>query len=226
MTTAVQDRLDLSYTYEDDGGSTVEVTEVEYTKNWLKQNLDLEVENKTIENLLQAAKEQADAFLNNPFRVTKGEIIIGSPDNGEAVSIDGNTFTVASAKSVEDREFSTAQDLADCINSDILTKNKEEIGIPYLDATVDGSTVSLETERRKNPDLSTNSDEIDVQFKRYNQDIPEDVKDAVLRDVARRYYQRVDGLKSENIEHGGGGSMDWGEIRRTYLQQYRRIPGI
>jgi len=217
MSTACQDRLDLS---------TDTLTEVEYVKDYLRLPDSMTADDTLIGNLIEAAKEDADEYLNNSFTETRGEIVVGSPDNGEIITMDGETFTKAASTSVEDREFADASGLVSCINSNLLTVNGEEVGISYITASNDTGTVQLETDGAIDPPDITTSDETElkVQYRKVEKPIPENVKDGVLKGIANRYYQRVDGLKSENSEHGGSGSMKWEEVKRQYLAPYRLIP--
>lgn len=213
MSSAIADRLDLS---------TDTASELEYVKNYLKVGND--VDDDLIENLITAAKEDADAYLNNDFEEVRPVIVVGSPDNGETVNIDDNTFTVASSTSVEDREFADASGLVDCINSSLVTVNGEKVGIPYIEASNDTGTITLEVDVGYDVDISSSDkDELKAQYKVVELSIPENIKDAVLKLIANKYVKRVDGLNTENVEHGGGGSMEWGEVKREYLEPYREI---
>lgn len=220
MTTAVQDRLDLT-------ANTDESDKLTVVKNYLKLPDSVTVDDDLLSKQIQAAKEDADEYLNNPFTEVKGQIVVGSPDNGETVQIDSETFTKAASTSVEDREFADASGLVSCVNSNLISVNGEDIGIPYLTAENDTGTVTLTSSKFEKPDISTSDEtELKVRYKRIKNTIPEAVADAVLKQIARRYVKRIDGLKSENSEHGGSGSMDWKEIKREYLAPYRLNPGI
>jgi len=216
MSNAVQSRLDLS---------TSSSGEVGYVKNYLKIPSSVTEDDNLITNLMEAAKEDADAYLNNNFTKIKGQVIVGSPDNGDTITIDSETFTKQSSTSVEDREFADASGLVSCINSQLISVNGVEVGIPYIDATNDAGTVTLDHDiAYDRPTLSTsNESELKIQYKKIEENIPEDVKDGVLKIIANKYYQRADGLESENSQHGGSGSMSWGEIKREYLAPYRLI---
>jgi len=216
VSNAVQNRLDLS-----EGGS-----ELDYVKNYLRLPDSVSVDDTLLTNLIEASEEDADEYLNNNFSEIRGQIVVGSPDNGETVSIDGETFTVALSTSVNDREFTDADGLVLCVNSDLLTVNGESVGIAHITAENDSGTVSLQTDDGVSyPDLSTSDeDELKIRYKRISLDIPENVKDGVLKLIANKYYSRVDGLESENSEHGGSGSMSWTEVKRQYLSPYRLIP--
>ena len=198
---AVQNRLDLS----EDG------SEVDYVKNYLKLPDSVNVDDALLTNLIEAAKEDADKYLNNDFSEVRGQIVVGSPSDGETVQIDGEVFTKASSTSVEDRQFADASGLVSCVNSDLLTVNGESIGIAHITAENDTGTVTLITDAGIEPPTlkSSDEDELKIRFKQVSLDIPEDVKDGVLKLIANKYYNRVDGLKSENSEHGGSGSMEW-----------------
>ena len=104
--------------------------------------------------------------------------------------------------------------------------NGDAIGIPYLTAENDAGTITLVPDTGiDSPTLkSSDEDELKIRYKQVNLDIPEDVKDGVLKLIANKDYNRVDGLKSENSEHGGSGSMEWEEVKRQYLAPYRLIP--
>ncbi len=215
MTTAIQDRLDLS---------TNSSTELEVVKNYLK--IGNNADDDLIDTLITAAKEDVDGYLNNPFTEVRSQVVVGSPSVGERVDIDGEVFTVASSTSVEDREFADASGLVDCINSDLIDVNGEDVGIPYLTASNDSGTVTLEQADYHFEDVdvtSTDEDGLKVQYKRFDLDIPDNVADATLKVIANKYVKRVDGLEAESSEHGGSGSMRWGEIKREYLDPYREI---
>lgn len=219
MNNAVQNRLDLT---EDTG----EDTEVAVVKGYLKLPDSVTADDDLIGNLIESAKEDADEYLNNDFTETRGEIVVGSPDDGETITIDGETFTKASSTSVEDREFSDASGLVDCINSDLVAVNGDDVGISYIEATNDDGTIQLESEL-ETPRLATSDPvELKTQYRKVELDIPKEIAKGVMELVAREYYKRVDGLESINSEHGGAGSMDWGEIKREYFAPYRLIPGI
>ena len=207
MSSAVQDRL------------TVDLSEV---KNYLKIGHD--ADDALINDLIDAAKEDADAYLNNDFEETRPQVVVGSPDNGEIVKIDDETFTVASSTSVEDREFADASGLVSCINSPLATVNGEKVGIPYVEAENDSGTVSLTPDVGYDIDVSSSDQtELKVQYKVVELSIPTNIKDGVLKLIANKYVQRVDGLESESQEHAGSGSTEWGKIKREYLEPYREI---
>lgn len=216
MSNAVQDRLDLS----EDG------SELDYVKNYLKLPDSVSVDDDLLTNLIEASKEDADEYLNNDFTEIRGEIVVGSPNDGETVQIDGEEFIKAASTSVEDREFADASGLVSCVNSDLLTVNGKEIGIAHITASNDSGTVQLETDGPEDiPDIDTSDEtELKVQYRKVEQPIPENVKDGVLKLIANKYYKRTDGLKSSNSEHGGSGSMDWTEVKRQYLAPYRLVP--
>jgi len=217
---AVQDRLDLS---------TDSKSELGYTKDYLKLPDSVTADDDLIGNLIEAAKEDADKYLNNPFTEVRGEIVVGSPADGETIVIDNEEFTKKSSTSVEDREFADAPGLVSCINSDLITVNGDEVGIPYLEATNDTGTVQLKASGTviDPPEISTSDEtELKIQYRKVELTIPKEIEKGVLELVAREYYKRIDGLDKTNSEHGGTGSMSWGEIKREYLKPYRLNPGI
>jgi len=219
MSNAVQNRLDLST----DSGS-----ELDYVKNYLKLPDSVSVDDTLLTNLIEASKEDADEYLNNPFTEVRGEIVVGSPADGETIVIDNEEFTKKSSTSVEDREFADAPGLVSCINSDLITVNGDEVGIPYLEASNDTGTVQLTPDDglHKPSILTSDETELKVQYRKVELDIPKEIEKGVLELVAREYYKRIDGLDKTNSKHGGSGSMSWGEIKREYLAPYRLNPGI
>lgn len=217
MSTAVQDRLDFSTATKD---------EVGYVKSYLKIPSEVTEDDTLIDNIITATKEDIDTYLHNDFEEVRPQVIVDSPNNGESVTIDGITFTVASSTSVEDREFADAAGLVSCVNSKLVTVNGDPVGIKYLTASNDSGTVTLKPDSghvEKVEVYSSDESNLKVQRKIFEKSIPENIKDGALKLIAYRYYKRTGGLESENSEHGGSGSKSWAEVKREFLQPYRSM---
>lgn len=204
MSKAVQNRLNLT------------VGEVQ---SYLKISDDTDVE--LIDDLIDAVLQDIDTYLHNDFESVRPQIVVGNPDDGEFVNIDGTIYIVASTTSVEDKEFADADGLVSCINSAIVS-----VGIQYIEATNDTGTVTLKVDSGHidNVDVRTSDgNELSVRRKVFEEEIPLNIKDGAMKQIAHRYYKRTDGLESQNAEHGGSGSLEWGKVKREYLQPYRRM---
>ncbi len=179
-----------------------------------------EIEKNELRNLINSAKRKADNYCQNEFQVTVAEVILSNPSIGDTVIIDGEEFIYESFYSEIDREFSTASELSDIINSNLLRKNGKEVGIPYLKATANGDTISVESQKTDPPIIDAGSEGIDYQY-RYEVRIPDDVKHWCLEFIGRLYEKRQSGLKSLNIEDSD--SIEWGEIDYDLIRPYRTL---
>ncbi|MBO8169968.1 MAG: hypothetical protein H0Z35_12410 [Thermoanaerobacteraceae bacterium] len=78
----------------------------------------------------------AAATITANANVTAAQVVVGTPANGETVTVNGIVFTKASATNTANREFADAAGLETCIND-------ETYGVPGVTATNNAGTVSL-----------------------------------------------------------------------------------
>ena len=212
MSEAVSNRLDLS---------TDSSSEVSAIKKYLKLPPDVTVDYDLIEGLIDEAKADVDSYLHNDFEQIKPEITFDNPENGEWLKIEGQFFYKQSSTSVADSEFADEDGLVSCINSGIV-----DVGIQYLTAENDSGTVILTPDQGHIEDievLASKGLQFTIVRRVHEVPIPKPVKQGVRKLVANMYFDRVGGLEAENQEHGGSGSMQWGKIKREYLQPYRSM---
>ena len=211
---AVADRLELT---------------VEECRNHLR--VDDDTDDALIGALLEAGKQRADSYLNNPFVVLKPQITVVGVVVGDGIVIsdttDGSTtFTAALATDLEEHEFDatgtddqTAAALVLCINDSVY-------GLRNTVATAVNNVITLTWRLKRALPIAVSSatDSLDAVERLSNEDIPEPVKVWVMERVAKGYEKRVEGVRRESP--GGLGSVDWGEQNFDLLEAYRYVPGL
>ncbi|HUW57738.1 MAG TPA: hypothetical protein VMZ92_13950 [Planctomycetota bacterium] len=184
-------------------------------------------------SLVLAAKQAADAYLNNPFEVNIPQITLAGVTAAEGVTIDGARFIAAAATDVTEREFKvcvsdtlTADELCTCINSPLMAGDGGGYGLSGVTATNSAGVVKL-TRRsgRLAPIVAASAyASLLVQYLRTELAIPEPVATWVLQRVGRGYVRRTEGMERESTS--GLGSADWGEENFDQLDPYRLSPGL
>lgn len=211
---AVADRLELT---------------VEECRNHLR--VDDDTDDALINALLEAAKQRADSYLNNPFMVLKPTITVVGVVVTEGITVsdtpDGfTTYRAALATDAEEHEFDCTGTNAQTATALALCINHVDYGLRNTVASVNSNVITLSWRvKRSTPiEVSDAYDSLKATERLSNEDIPEPVKVWVMERVARGYERRVEGVKSE--APGGLGRVDWGEENFDLLDPYRRVPGL
>jgi len=212
-------------------GAVVDRLELTVEECRLHLRVDDDTDDPLIGALLEAGKERADSYLNNPFMVLKPQITVVGAVATEGLTIsdtpdDSTTYTAAAATDLEEHEFDctgtddqTATALALCINDSVY-------GLRNTVAARLANVITLSWRIRRSTPISVSGgyDSLDAALKLSNEDIPEPVRVWVMERVARGYEKRVEGIRRESP--GGLGSVDWGDENFDLLEAYRRVPGL
>jgi len=189
----------------------------------LKDYLDIERTETDYDTVLQryvlAAAKKADEYLCNPFEDLVPKVTLASVAEGEAVSVDGQSFQAADAESADDREFDVsgtdaeaATSLAALVNSNVLGGSEGPVGVDGVTATVDSAVVTF-TKRYPNVTdvtvTSSNDTTLKVEIERTAGTVPADVILWCHAWIAWKFANR-DGRLSERRESGVTG-IDWGD---------------
>jgi len=219
---ACVDRLDLS---------VGELTELASVKLYLR--VEHEADDDLITTLIDAAKQHADGFLNNPFEVLRAVIFVISAAVGDSVGVDGMTFRVAAEEpasrtqdvvlqdfAIGGTDMETAENLAEIINDQMY-------GALNVLAAQDGIEISLtwRTGRKEPVTLSQVVSTLSCRARRTQTDIPEAVRTGVLRTIAWMYDQRQDGIATEAVSGRGATNYGAPSLAEELWAPHRKMPG-
>ncbi len=197
----------------------------------------LRVEHTADDDLLVAfiasAKQRADDFLNNSFEVLRAVIFVVDAAVGDSVGVDGMTFrlaTVAPATRTQDvvlQDFAIGADDTETAANLTAIINDEMYGALNVTATQSGAEVSLTWRTGRKEPVTANevTSTLSVRARRTQVDIPEAVREGVLRTIAWMYEQRQDGIGAEAIS--GLGSTTYGAppLAEQLWAPHRKMPG-
>lgn len=187
----------------------------------------------TLANLLEAAKEAADKYLNNPFEVDVPQITVSSPVVGNRVTIDGIAFEAAAATDISEHQFKVgvsdtldADELCLCINSDIMGGDGGAYGVAGVLATNTSGVIKLtkRSGRVKKILASGSYASLLVEYVRTEGPIPKAVSLWVLQRIARGFEVRTEGLKAQTTS--GLGSQTWDKEDFSLLEPLHLSPGL
>jgi len=212
-------------------GAVVDRLELTVEECRLHLRVDDDTDDALIKALLEAGKQRADSYLNNPFTALKAQITVVGVVATESVTIsdtpgESTSYMAAAATDLTEHEFDctgtddqTATALALCINDPVY-------GLRNTVATRLANVITLSWRIRRSTPIQVYGgyDSLDATERLSNEDIPEPVKVWVMERVARGYERRVEGVTRESP--GGLGSVDWGTENFDLLDAYRRVPGL
>ena len=205
------------------------------TKAYLR--VDFDTDDDLISTLINAAKQAADDFLQNPFLERRTVVRLNAVTAGDSVAVDGIAFRASASPPADtDRtQEDTYQDYqlgatdADTATNLAAIINDPSWGCPNVVAAAAANEVTLRWRgyaRTAPVPVPSYSSTCLPLARRVESEIPETVRVGVLRTIAAWYDQRQDGVAAAGIS--GLSSISYGapEIAKKLWAPYRRFPGL
>jgi len=179
-------------------------------------NVDGTTFDSLLERLFNAAKRDADAFLNNPFEELNPTIAFSGVEADDWIEVNGLMFTAADELDEDELEFAvgdtdsdTADNFVALVNSTTLGGSYDVVGVAGVSATNSEGTVTL-ARRFGNVDGidvdSSDEDKLLVRQVRTNTTIPEEVYTWIYQYIFRN-FRNPGAILQESV--AGKGQQMW-----------------
>lgn len=205
-------------------------------------NVDGTDHDTLLEMLFDSAVVRADSYLNNPFEEIEPTIVLASIEAGDYVTVNGASFTAATALDEDEREFvigdtdsATADNLCALINSTTLGGSYGAVGVAGVLATNTSGTIVLTKMYPNAEDItcaSSDEDRLLVRHVRTSQSLPNAILQWVMQDMYRNFENRQAAIQETVTGQGTTMylSMKSEEAGMTQnfdlIAMYRLIPGL